>query len=124
MSDLSCLGVTGRRLKGIATLPSLRQLGQQSDYRLMGLPLDSMFLGLAFSPKYNGFRLQPNPMFFSLSCKRGLKLLNSGKFIVIINIKNLIICIIINIVKIKNIIMCYKFFIYIINIINIIITKI
>jgi hypothetical protein len=51
--------------------------------------------------------------------------LNLSKFIIIINIKNIIICIIINIASIKNIIICIINFIVfiIINIINIIIMK-
>ena len=81
---------------GIAALPGPRQFGQESDPRLMDPSQNPMLLDLASSPKCNEFELQSDPL----------------KLIVIINIKNIIICIIINIVNIKNIIMCYKFFFY------------
>jgi len=83
---------------GFVALPDPRQLGQDSEPRLIGPPQHPILLGLVSLPKYNGFGLQPNPRLLGLSFKKCPKLLgfwvphlrgtdfNLGKFIVIINI--------------------------------------
>jgi len=55
---------------GFVALPDPRQLGQESEPRLIGPPQHPILLGLVSLPKYNGFGLQPNPRLLGLSFKR------------------------------------------------------
>ena len=77
MLDPSCLGVAGGRSKSLGSCNSSspKQLGQESDPRLMGPHQNPMLLGLASSINSNGFGMQPHPRLLDPPFKRRQKLL-------------------------------------------------
>jgi hypothetical protein len=119
---------------GFASFCGPRQLGKASDPRLMVPRHDPILFDLASHPTLMGSNCGYTQGFW-VPHFRGAQSswtwccsqthLNLDKFIILINIKNIIICIIINTANIKNIIICIINFIVfiIINIFNIIIKK-